>query len=212
MPPISAMSRTCFGSEIDRWSPLQLSPRAHDALYAHYEELLRWNRTLALVGPGNAESFVGRHYGESLAALPLIGGARFGVDIGSGAGFPGQILAAAQVGLHMTLTEVRERKWSFLLASSRKASLSCHCLNVRVAVPLPEGMPERIDLVTTRAWRVRSEILAALATRMDGSGRILLWVGEDLPPLPAPWIVDRDISLPGSERRRILELRQKTMS
>ena len=41
------------------------------------------------------------------------------VDLGSGAGFPGLVLAAARPDLHVTLVETRERKWSFLLAAAR---------------------------------------------------------------------------------------------
>ena len=65
---------------------------------AHYRFLLRWNRQTSLVGPGTIDEAVETHYGESLAALPLLGDAegKTIVDIGSGAGFPGFVLAAAR--------------------------------------------------------------------------------------------------------------------
>jgi 16S rRNA (guanine527-N7)-methyltransferase len=208
-PPILPFEH--FAEELARWSPESLKRGALEALFCHYRELMRWNRTLALVGPGTPEDILGRHYGESLAALPLVSPqATNGVDIGSGAGFPGQILSAVRPNLHFTLTEARERKWSFLQTATRKASLPCLCLNVRVAAPLPEGLPERIDLVTTRAWRLESEILAALATRLGSSGRMLLWVGKDDPDLPPQLSLGRSLRLPGSERRRILELKPAT--
>jgi 16S rRNA (guanine527-N7)-methyltransferase len=163
---------------------------------------------LSLIGPGTADEVVSRHFGESLAALPLIpGAAREAVDIGSGAGFPGLVLAAARPGLQMTLVEARERKWSFLLAVARKASLPCRCLNVRVQLPLPAGLPERIDVLTARALKLPPEILGALAQRMGPEGRVLLWVGEKDPELPPELSPMESVKLEGSERRRILCLR-----
>jgi 16S rRNA (guanine527-N7)-methyltransferase len=150
-----------------------------------------------------------RHYGESLAALPLIPeDVRTGLDIGSGAGFPGLVLAAARPGLEMTLVEAREKKWAFLSAAARKASLPCRCLNVRVAVPLPAGLPASLDLVTARALKLDSDVLGALAERLSPEGRVLLWLGEEDPALPAALAPGRSVKIPGSERRRILELRR----
>lgn len=208
---LPAISRKAFASTLRRLSPAPLDDRAIDALHAHYEELGRWNQRLSLIGPGTAEEILSRHYGEALAALPLVpGDARQAVDVGSGAGFPGLVLAAARPGLAMTLVEARERKWSFLLAAARKASLPCRCLNARVSVPLPAGLPETIDLVTARALKLDPEVLEAFASRLGTEGRILLWVGEQDPDLPPGLVPAGSVRLEGSERRRILDLRPST--
>jgi len=194
-------------------SPEPLSPATVLALYQHYQELARWNRTLSLVGPGTADEVISRHYGEALAALPLLPTrAREAVDIGSGAGFPGIVLAAARPGLQVTLCEARERKWSFLAAAARRASLPCRCLNARVNLPLPTGLPEAIDLVTARAVRLEPEVLGSLASRLTPGGRVLLWVGEETPDLPPNLTPDRELPLAGSARRRILGLRRTESS
>jgi 16S rRNA (guanine527-N7)-methyltransferase len=152
---------------------------------------------------------VERHYGEALAALPLVPkAARHGLDLGSGAGFPGLVLAAARPALAMTLAEARERKWAFLVAAARRASLPCRSLNVRVGVPLPAGLPESLDVVTARALKLDREVLSALAARLGADGRILLWVGEDDPDLPPELSPSGSIKLPGSRLRRILHLRR----
>jgi 16S rRNA (guanine527-N7)-methyltransferase len=149
------------------------------------------------------------HYGESLAALPLLPPeARVGLDLGSGAGFPGIVLAAARPGLEMTFVEARERKWAFLLAAIRRASLPCTALNVRVGSPLPAGLPARLDLVTTRALKLDPGMLDALAERLSDHGCLLLWVGGEDPGLSPALSVDGSVRLPGSERRRILRLRR----
>jgi 16S rRNA (guanine527-N7)-methyltransferase len=203
------ISRAGFAEGLRRLSPEPLDERAIDALYAHYKELALWNRRMSLIGPGTANEILARHYGESLAALPLLPvDARRGLDLGSGAGFPGIVLAAARPGLEMTLVEARERKWAFLSAAARKAALPCRCLDVRVQLPLPAGLPESIDVITSRALRLDSEVWGALASRLDANGRVLLWVGEHDPELPPDLTACGSLPLAGSEKRRVLALRR----
>lgn len=207
---LPALTRDDLARGLAPLSPVPLDDRVIDALLAHYKELSTWNQRLSLVGPGTLGQILERHYGESLAALSLIPeAAQCGVDIGSGAGFPGLVLAAARPGLEMTLVEARERKWAFLSAASRKASLPCRCLNVRVALPLPAGLPASLDLVTVRALKLEPDVLGALVERLGPEGRVLLWVGNDVPSLPLDLVPGRAIRLPGSLSRRILELRRK---
>jgi 16S rRNA (guanine527-N7)-methyltransferase len=130
------------------------------------------------------------------------------LDIGSGAGFPGLVIAAARPNLKMDLAEARERKWAFLTAAARRASLPCRCLNVRVGAPLPAGLPERLDVVTARALKLGPDVLAALAERLGADGRILLWVGEEDPELPPELAPSGSIKLAGSRMRRILQLQR----
>lgn len=202
-----------FGAALASLSPEPLDERTVAALHAHYEELGRWNRRLSLIGPGTADEILARHYGESLAALPLVPlGARAALDIGSGAGFPGLVVAAARPGLALTLVEARERKWSFLLAAARRAALPCRCLNVRVHLPLPAGLPETLDVVTARALKLEPDLLGALAGRLSPDGRILLWVGEHDPDLPPELTPSGSVRLAGSERRRILTLQRPPLA
>jgi 16S rRNA (guanine(527)-N(7))-methyltransferase RsmG len=207
--PLPSISRSDFSQALAACSPEILDSRAEAALYLHYQELSRWNQRLSLIGPGTVDEIIERHYGEALAALPLVPhAARTGLDIGSGAGFPGLVLAAARLDLEMVLAEARERKWAFLAAAARRASLPCRCLNVRVGAPLPAGLPERLDVVTARALKLGPEVLAALAGRLGADGRILLWVGEEDPELPPELSPSGSIKLAGSRTRRILQLQR----
>jgi 16S rRNA (guanine(527)-N(7))-methyltransferase RsmG len=206
---LPALSPSEFASRISALSPEPLPEPTVISLYSHYQELRRWNRRTNLIGPGTAGEILERHYGESLAALPLLpAGVRTGLDLGSGAGFPGLVLAAARPDLEMTLAEARERKWAFLLAAARKASLPCRCLNVRVRSPLPAGLPESLDVITSRALRLDAETWRALAERLREEGRLLLWAGENDPDLPPELAACGAVKLQGSERRRILSLRR----
>lgn len=205
---LTEMSREEFVTGVAAISLETLSPASLGALYAHYTELTRWNERLGLIGPGTEHEVMVRHYGEALAALQLIPeSARTAVDLGSGAGFPGFVLAAARPGLAMTLVEARERKWSFLVTAARKAALPCHCLNARVANPLPTGLPEHIDLVTVRALKLETDVLSALARRLTPQGSVLVWAGGSDPEVPPELSPHVSLRLAGGDRRRIVQLR-----
>jgi 16S rRNA (guanine(527)-N(7))-methyltransferase RsmG len=207
--PLPTISPDDFAAALAGCSPERLAAEAVESLYSHYLELARWNRTLSLVGPGTADEIVTRHYGEALAALPLIpAGDRVGLDVGSGAGFPGLVLAAARPRLAMTLVEARERKWAFLAAAARRGALPCHCLNARVDLPLPAGLPEGVEVITVRALKLEPGVLAALAERLAADGQFLLWIGRDDPDLPPGLTPAGSLELPGSRVRRILRLRR----
>lgn len=211
---LPSISRDAFTRDLASLSPAPLHARAVEAMYGHYLELQRWSAHLNLIGRGTAREILERHFGESLAALPLLPPAapatsapRALLDVGSGAGFPGLVLAAARPDLAVTLVEARERKWAFLQAAARHAALPCRCLNARVGVPLPAGLPETIGVVTARALKLEPEVLTALARRLEPGGAFLLWLGAEDPPLPPALRPAREVKLTGTERRRILELR-----
>jgi 16S rRNA (guanine527-N7)-methyltransferase len=195
-----------FAREVLASSPEPLSAETLGALHAHYEELRRWSPRLSLIGPGTAGEVIARHFGESLAALPLLPPNSEGrlVDLGSGAGFPGLVLAAARPRWSVTLVEAQERKWAFLQAAARRAGLACRCLNARVAALLPPGLPDAYEAVTVRALRLDPPLLQALAARLTSGGRFLLWTGAEDPPLPPELRVSQEQPLAGSLARRLL--------
>lgn len=203
---LPSLTAAQFRHSLESVAGLSLSDAQVVALHQHYQELRRWNRRLSLIGPGTIDEILGRHYGESLAALPLVStDASEIADIGSGAGFPGFILAAMLPTVHVTLIEPRQRKWAFLQTVARHAALPVNCLNARVAASLPDGLPARLDLVTARALKIPAEQLEALAERLTPEGRMLFWVGDEAPDPPRGWQIGRELRLPGTERRRLLE-------
>ena len=201
LPPLSV---TEFAARLAPWAPAPLSPEALAALHVHYEELRRWAPRVDLLGPGAVEELFPRHYGESLAALPLLppGPARL-VDLGSGAGFPGFVLAAARPDLEVALVEPRERRWAFLLAAVRKARLSASCLRATVGAAPAPPLPRPIAVVTARALRITRSMVVALAPLLLPDARLLLWSGAAAPDPEAGLRLVSEHPLAGSERRRI---------
>lgn len=182
-----------------------------DALWIHYSELCRWNQRLSLIGPGTGSEVVRRHYWESLEGLEFLTSKdRQLIDIGSGGGFPGWVMSAACPDLSVTLVEPREKKWVFLQAAIRKAGLlSCRALNARVEIPLPRSLelPETLDVVTSRALAIPAGTLKRIGDCAP-LARFLFWIGKEEIDLPEGFETTREKRLPGSDYRRIIEVKR----
>lgn len=161
----------------------RLSPSARDSLEALLG-LLTTDPTApsAVRDPAKAWRV---HVEDSLSGLAfdVLSGAQRIADVGSGAGFPGLVLAVALPGAEVDLVESVERKCRFM----RLAIARCGIANARVvceraeswaAQPPPEGGREAYDAVTARAVG-RLATLAELASPLlrDG-GSLVAWKGQ----------------------------------
>lgn len=209
MADLPDLSGEQFASRLRRALP-EFVPTVEQlaALRAHYEELRRWAPRVDLIGPGTAAEVVERHFAESLAALPFLPAAPAGLlDLGSGAGFPGLVLAAARRDLEVTLSEPRERRRAFLAAAARRAGLEVRISGARVARGTLSELPGDLAVITVRALRLESVVWSALAGRLRPQGRLLLWSGELAPELPSDYEAARQRLLPGSHHRFLREFR-----
>ena len=210
MVSLQRMDPTGFARRLRRAAPEPLPDQVVAALWKHYQALAEWGRGMSLIGPGTESEAIERHYGESLAVLPWIERqARHRLlDVGSGAGFPGFVLAAARPNLEVWLVESRQRKWAFLRAAAARASLPVRCLDARVSAPLPAEIPEEIDFVTLRAVKLPPAALGAVLDRLTPDGALLWWRGVETMDLPDGWNETRRLALAGSDRRSIVEVRR----
>lgn len=188
-----------------------LSSETLDALWVHYSELCRWNQRLSLIGPGTGSEVVRRHYWESLEGLEFLESSdRQLMDVGSGGGFPGWVISAACPWLEVTLVEPREKKWVFLQAAIRKAGLlSSKALNARVEIPLSRSLelPETLDVVTSRALAIPAGTLQKIGDHAPRA-RFLFWIGREEIDLPEGFGITREKHLPGSDHRRVVEVKR----
>jgi len=162
----------------------------YPALRKHYELLRRWNPRLNLVSRRSLADAEARHYGESLLlASKLPAGSLRVVDVGSGAGFPGFVVAAARPDCLVTLVESDQRKCTFLREVSRGMP------NVRILPVRAETVQEQFDWLTMRAVKWNSA-LANLA-----SAYALLLGEEDAEELSSAISWDLIERLPGTGAR-----------
>lgn len=98
---------------------------ARDARLATYRDLLlRWNATINLVSSRTAPEVDQRHIADSLQLLPLLPAPGTIADLGSGAGLPGLVLAAALPDREVHLVESDRRKAAFLIDAAGRMGLS----------------------------------------------------------------------------------------
>jgi 16S rRNA (guanine527-N7)-methyltransferase len=107
----------------------------------------KWSAKINLVSKGDLPHIWERHVLDSLALVPLLPAEKkFAIDLGSGAGFPGLVLAIA-TGIPFTLIESDRRKAAFLVEAARvtgaPVTVICERIEVAKTVPAP--------LVTARA-------------------------------------------------------------
>ncbi|HRJ12290.1 MAG TPA: 16S rRNA (guanine(527)-N(7))-methyltransferase RsmG [Alphaproteobacteria bacterium] len=116
----------------------------------NYEKLLRqWQERINLVSASTLPDLWNRHFMDSFQLLNhvLAGVSRETcVDLGSGAGFPGMVLAIAGVA-NMNLIESDQRKCAFLREVSRETSAGAMIHNQRI-----ESVNLRADIITSRAF------------------------------------------------------------
>jgi 16S rRNA (guanine527-N7)-methyltransferase len=159
------------------------------ALEAHYELLCRWNKVLNLTRIERREEAVERHYRESLFLAARLEPGRI-VDIGSGAGFPGLVVAIARPDCAVTLVESHQRKAVFLREASRKLSI------VQVLAKRAEAVQTRFDCLISRAVSY-SDLSGAVGRLSD---RLALLTGAEEPPSdwPVRWTAE---PLPNAQNR-----------
>jgi 16S rRNA (guanine527-N7)-methyltransferase len=137
------------------------------------ELLLRWNATLNLIAARDAGVVWERHIADSLQLVPLMPqSATRGIDLGTGGGFPGLVLAIA-TGVRFDLIESDRRKASFLRTAvlETAAPASVHCCRIEDAAVSPA------PLVTARALAPLPRLLPLAARFLTDDGVCLLLKG-----------------------------------
>lgn len=150
-----------------------------DLLKTHRRLLAQWRKTMNLVGPGD----LSEHYDDAERALrwlatsglPLAG--RW-VDLGTGAGFPGIVLAAMYPELEVDLVDSRSKRCAFLNRVLTEAQIDpkrvrVHCTRVET---LPAG---QWDGVVSRAFAPPPEALGHARRLLVPGGTALLFLQED---------------------------------
>ena len=145
---------------------VDVSRETHARLAAYVALLVKWNAKINLVGPATLADVWRRHILDSAQIHRDVADASLLVDLGSGAGLPGLILAVLG-GPQIHLIESDARKCAFLHEAARVTGAAVTIHNKRIeAVPALEA-----DVVTARA-------LAPLAQLLDHAVRFLKPAGK----------------------------------
>jgi 16S rRNA (guanine527-N7)-methyltransferase len=146
----------------------------------HYAALLRkWNPAINLVAPGTLDTVMTRHIADSaqVAALAPEGWGHW-VDLGSGGGFPGMvvaILAAEQLGKQVTLVESDQRKAAFLRSVARETGVAARVMASRIEALAPQ----EADIVSARALAPLPALIGLAAPHLRDGGCALFHKGAE---------------------------------
>lgn len=121
-----------------------------------YEAMLkRWQNTINLVAPSTIKQIWHRHFADSAQVWTWRpAGAHHWLDLGSGAGFPGlviAILASERGGATHTLIESDSRKAAFLREVARETRVAVDILCARIEIPETRARVGEVNCVTARA-------------------------------------------------------------
>lgn len=161
--------------------------------------LRRWNQSKNLVSPASMSDVWRRHVADSLQVLRHTGAANVFVDLGSGAGLPGLVIAAAladRSGAHVHCVESRVGKAAFLREAARSLGLpvTVHAERVEDVVP---GWTGPVDVVTARALAPVTDLVTfSLPLLKKGALGLFLKgqdVGAELTQAATYWKVDCDL-------------------
>ena len=161
-----------------------------DRLRAYAALLEKWTAAINLIGSADRGDIWSRHVEDSLRLLPLIPpGTSCAIDLGSGAGLPGLVLAIAS-GISFDLVESDQRKAAFLQEAARitAAPVKVHAARIEAVTLLPA------PLVTARALAPLDALLALAAPLLAPGGTALFpkgaRVGEELDQARRAWCMD----------------------
>lgn len=131
-----------------------------------------------LLSPRALDELSTRHVPECLAlAHRLPDGPAEVLDVGSGGGFPGLVVAIVRPDLHVTLLEATSKKAQFLVETAEGLGLDVEVLNGR-AEDLVAPLRGRYDLVTARAVAPLPRLLAWTLPFLRPGGTLYAVKGE----------------------------------
>ncbi|MBR0681780.1 16S rRNA (guanine(527)-N(7))-methyltransferase RsmG [Roseomonas eburnea] len=162
---------------------------AREALLAAYRDLLlRWNATINLVAAKTAADIDRRHIADSLQLLPLLPTEGPIADLGSGAGLPGLVLAAAMPEREIHLVESDKRKAAFLIEAAGTLKLT----KVKVhATRIEQAALPPLAAVTARALAPLAALLVHAAEFLAPGGIAIFPKGrtaeQELTSAAADW-------------------------
>jgi 16S rRNA (guanine527-N7)-methyltransferase len=158
-------------------------PRETIHRLSRYADLLaQWQKRTNLVAPSTLPALWSRHFADSAQLRDLAPEARLWLDLGSGAGFPGLVVALLQAGtpdFRMHLVESNKKKCAFLgeVARETKAPVDIHAMRIEeLAQSAHRLMP---DVVSARALAPMPRLFELAAPFFEARTRGLFLKGRE---------------------------------
>ena len=141
------------------------------------DDLVRWGEELGLVGPRELERLWTRHLVNSALLGALVKPGTL-ADVGSGAGFPGLVVALMRPDVKCTLIEPMERRVQWLQEEAERLGLD----NVEVLRSRAQDVPadRQFGTVTARAVSALKKLILMTHKLVAPGGEMLFMKGQRL--------------------------------
>ncbi|MDU0347973.1 16S rRNA (guanine(527)-N(7))-methyltransferase RsmG [Actinomyces sp. MRS3W] len=182
----------------------------------HFAQMLADEGELrGLVGPRELPRLWTRHIVNSAAVVPFLPAAGKVADIGSGAGFPGIVVALLRPDLDVTLVEAMERRAQWLDDVVAELDLD----NVIVERARAEEVRRRFDAVTARAVANLTKLVRLTSHLLAPGGSLLALKGAraETEVEDAKYVIKRaklepaiihEVVTPGEEMTKVVQVRR----
>ena len=161
---------------------VSLAPEAADRLLTFEALLAERAIPQGMVSGADATRIRERHVLDCLRMVPEIPPARDALDLGSGAGLPGVVVACALPDLRIALVEPRQRRAAFLELAVEHLSLS----NASVFAHPLEEISVPVDACLARALAPPADLWVRVERLLRPRGRLLVLAGSGSVPFDAP--------------------------
>lgn len=158
---------------------LDLSPEQSTQLLTYLDLLSRWGRVYNLTAIRNPEEGLTQHLLDCLAVIPALrahspAGGRL-LDVGSGAGLPGVVIATVCPEWQVTCVDTVAKKMAFVQQAAGQLGLSgFQALHARV-----ESLPGPYDVITARAFAALPDLVAWSSQALAPTGVWMAMKGRD---------------------------------
>lgn len=173
---------------------LTLTAQQADPLLAYLQALIKWNRAYNLTAIRDPLEMVDKHLLDSLSILPHVDDRDF-IDIGTGAGLPGMVVALMRPQLAVDLLDANGKKTRFLRQFAAERGLT----NVRVLNTRCELHQGRYGQICSRAFASLQDMVAGTRHLLDAGGHWLAMKGhvpnDELQALPAEIALEKTLAL-----------------
>ena len=189
---------------------VELTDEQLDRLLAYHALLVKWNKAYNLTSVRDAGDMVDRHLVDSLSILPALTAEPL-LDVGTGPGLPGMIIALLKPDVPVFLLDSNGKKTRFL----NQVKMSLNVENVTVVHHrLESWQPDRqFEQITSRAFATLSDMVSFSRHLLADHGRFIAMKGlypqEELEQLPSDIeiIAVSELRVPGtSGARHLVEL------
>ena len=183
-----------LGRGIDRLG-LDVDREAREKLIGYLDLLHKWNKIYNLTAIRDPGQMVVHHLLDSLAIMPHVDGKRW-LDVGSGAGLPGMVLAIVRPDWHVTLLDSNSKKTGFL----QQAAIELRLSNVEIRCERAEDLSaeQKYERIISRAFAELGDFLRVTRHLIAKDGRWIAMKGlpeRELLNVPDDCLVEKVIAL-----------------